>query len=164
MVLTLNALTAADAVIIPLQCEYYAMEGLAGLLETVKLVREQLNPTLALEGIALTMVDQRNNLTHQVEKEVRDHFGDRVFQTVIPRNVRLSEAPSHGKPILLYDVHSRGATSYLSLAEEMLQRFGSEHPRRDPKAPAKFSEAVESLQAPEASSPGATGGADEHTA
>jgi chromosome partitioning protein len=122
--LTVNALTAADAVIIPLQCEYYAMEGLAGLLETVKLVREQLNPTLALEGIVLTMVDQRNNLTRQVEKEVRDHFGDRVFQTVIPRNVRLSEAPSHGKPILLYDVQSKGAVSYLRLADEILRRTG----------------------------------------
>jgi len=104
--LTLNALSAADTVIIPLQCEYYALEGLAGLLETIDLVRSQMNPRLALEGI----------------EEVRSHFGDRVFETVIPRNVRLSEAPSHGKPILLYDIHSKGATSYLQLAKELLSR------------------------------------------
>ncbi|MBW2694362.1 MAG: ParA family protein, partial [Deltaproteobacteria bacterium] len=111
--LTLNALCVASHVIIPLQCEYYALEGLAGLLETVELVREQLNPELGLEGILLTMVDQRNNLSRQVGKEVRDHFGIEVFETEIPRNVRLSEAPSHGKPALLYDIHSKGAISYL---------------------------------------------------
>jgi chromosome partitioning protein len=121
--LTLNALSTASSVIIPLQCEYYALEGLAGLLETVELVREGLNPDLVLEGIALTMVDARNNLSRQVEQEVRDHFGDRVFRTVIPRNVRLSEAPSHGKPVLLYDIHSKGARSYLSLADEILRRY-----------------------------------------
>jgi len=131
--LTVNALTAADSVLIPLQCEYYALEGLAGLLETVSAVRQQLNPQLALEGIALTMVDQRNNLSRQVEQEVRSHFGERVFRSVIPRNVRLSEAPSHGKPILLYDVHSRGATSYLNLAEEILGRIGASA-RREPPA------------------------------
>ena len=120
--LTLNALSAADTVIIPLQCEYYALEGLAGLLETIDLVRSQMNPRLALEGIVLTMVDLRNNLSRQVSEEVRGHFGDRVFETVIPRNVRLSEAPSHGKPILLYDIHSKGATSYLQLAKELLSR------------------------------------------
>ena len=109
--------------IIPLQCEYYALEGLAGLLETVELVREQLNPELALEGILLTMVDQRNNLSRQVGKEVRDHFGVEVFETEIPRNVRLSEAPSHGKPALLYDIHSKGAVSYLQLADEILRRY-----------------------------------------
>lgn len=120
--LTINALCAADAVLIPLQCEYYALEGLAGLLETVDLVRDQLNPTLALEGIVLTMVDLRNNLSRQVRDEVRGHFGDQVFETVIPRNVRLSEAPSHGKPILFYDAQSKGATSYLELARELLLR------------------------------------------
>ena len=120
--LTLNALSAADKVIIPLQCEYYALEGLAGLLETIELVRSQINPRLALEGIVLTMVDLRNNLSRQVSEEVREHFGDRVFETVIPRNVRLSEAPSHGKPILLYDIHSKGAASYLQLAKELLCR------------------------------------------
>ncbi len=120
--LTLNALTAADAIVIPLQCEYYALEGLAGLLETVALVRQSLNPQLELEGIVLTMVDARNNLSRQVEKEVREHFQDSVFRTVIPRNVRLSEAPSHGKPVLLYDIQSKGAVSYLKLADEILRR------------------------------------------
>ncbi len=121
--LTLNALCVASHVIIPLQCEYYALEGLAGLLETVELVREQLNPELGLEGILLTMVDQRNNLSRQVGAEVRDHFGVDVFKTEIPRNVRLSEAPSHGKPALLYDIHSKGAISYLNLADEILRRY-----------------------------------------
>lgn len=118
--LTLNALTAADSILIPLQCEYYALEGLARLLETVDLVRAHLNPDLALEGIALTMVDMRNNLSRQVEQEVRGHFGDKVYRTRIPRNVKLSEAPSHGKPIILYDIQSRGAIAYLQLAEEVL--------------------------------------------
>ncbi len=121
--LTLNALCVASRVIIPLQCEYYALEGLAGLLETVELVREQLNPELGLEGILLTMADQRNNLSRQVGKEVRDHFGVEVFETESPRNVRLSEAPSHGKPVLLYDIHSKGAVSYLRLADEILRRY-----------------------------------------
>ena len=122
--LTLNALTAADGVLIPLQCEYYALEGLARLSATIELVREQLNPGLSIEGIVLTMIDRRNNLARQVESEVRGHFGERVFETVIPRNVRLSEAPSHGKPVLLYDVRSAGAVAYLKLAREVLARFG----------------------------------------
>jgi chromosome partitioning protein len=130
--LTLNALTAADAVIIPLQCEYYALEGLAGLLETIEVVRQQLNPELALEGIVLTMADRRNNLSRQVEQEVRSHFGGQVFETVIPRNVRLSEAPSHGKPALLYDAHSKGATSHLQLAEEILRQHGPQSPNHEP--------------------------------
>ncbi len=121
--LTLNALTAADAVLIPLQCEYYALEGLAGLLDTIELVRRELNPGLSLQGIVLTMADRRNRLSRQVEQEVRGHFAEQVFETVIPRNVRLSEAPSHGKPVLLYDAHSRGAVAYLHLAEEILRRF-----------------------------------------
>jgi chromosome partitioning protein len=138
--LTVNALTAADSVLIPLQCEYYALEGLAGLLETVAAVRQQLNPSLELEGIVLTMVDQRNNLSRQVEQEVRSHFHERVFRTVIPRNVRLSEAPSHGKPILLYDIHSRGSTAYLHLAEEILVRLGPAAPPREPPALGRRSE------------------------
>ena len=121
--LTLNALCAASRVIVPLQCEYYALEGLAGLMETIGLVREQLNPELALAGILLTMVDQRNNLSRQVGREVRDHFGVEAYETEIPRNVRLSEAPSHGKPALLYDIHSKGAVSYLKLADEILRRY-----------------------------------------
>jgi chromosome partitioning protein len=126
--LTLNGLTAADGVIIPLQCEYYALEGLAGLLETIELVRRELNPALVLDGVLLTMSDPRNRLSGQVEDEVRSHFGDRVFSTVIPRNVRLSEAPSHGKPVLLYDAHSKGAVAYLKLAEELLRRFAPAEP------------------------------------
>lgn len=120
--LTLNALTAADAVIIPLQAEYYALEGLARLTQTISRVRQALNPELEIEGIVLTMFDRRANLSRQVSEEVRSHFGDRVYETVIPRNVRLSEAPSHGKPILLYDVRSAGAIGYLRLAEELLKR------------------------------------------
>ncbi|MDP3939218.1 MAG: AAA family ATPase [Deltaproteobacteria bacterium] len=123
--LTVNALTAADAMLVPLQCEYYALEGLARLFRTADLIREALNPQLGVAGIVLTMVDMRNNLAQQVALEVRKHFPQYVFETTIPRNVRLSEAPSHGKPILLYDVHSRGALSYLDLAREFLGREGT---------------------------------------
>ena len=134
--LTVNALTAADAVIIPMQCEYYALEGLARLLDTIERIRRGLNPRLEVKGIGLTMMDRRANLCRQVEGEVRKHFGDRVFATAIPRNVRLSEAPSHGKPILLYDLHSKGAKSYLGLAEELLRRGGEDHsPRKPPLLP-----------------------------
>ncbi len=121
-ILTLNALTAADSFLVPLQCEYYALEGLARLLQTVDLVRANVNSNLAFEGIVLTMVDQRNNLSRQVEAEVREHFPEQVFQTRIPRNIRLSEAPSHGLPIILYDKHSRGADAYQQLSEELLTR------------------------------------------
>lgn len=134
--LTLNALSAADAVLIPLQCEYYALEGLANLTETVELVRQQLNPRLGIQGIVLTMADQRNNLARQVEAEVRSHFGDKVYRTRIPRNVRLSEAPSHGQPILLYDIHSKGAVAYQKLAEELLAQLAiTEAPRKPPTLP-----------------------------
>lgn len=118
--LTVNSLTAADAVLIPLQCEYYALEGLGHLLHTIELVRSSLNPELQILGIVLTMFDGRNSLSHQVESEVREHFPEKVFKTVIPRNVRLSEAPSHGRPAILYDVASRGSQGYLAMAEEML--------------------------------------------
>ncbi len=120
--LTVNAMTASDAVLVPLQCEYYALEGLSQLLKTVKAVRRSLNPNLKLQGILLTMYDKRNNLSDQVAQEVRTHFPGYVYQTVIPRNVRLSEAPSHGKPVILYDIRSSGAQSYLSLATEILRR------------------------------------------
>jgi chromosome partitioning protein len=120
--ITVNALTAAASVLVPLQCEYYALEGLGRLLQTVKLVQERLNPGLSLEGILLTMYDRRNNLSRQVEEEVLKHFPDLVFKTVIPRNVRLAESPSFGKPILLYDAACSGAQSYLSLAREILSR------------------------------------------
>lgn len=122
--LTVNAITAADSVLIPLQCEFYAMEGLSQILKTIKLIQKSLNPALKIEGILLTMFDSRNNLSRQVSEEIRTHFGDSAFETVIPRNVRLSEAPSHGKPIMLYDIASRGALSYLELAKELLQREG----------------------------------------
>ena len=126
--LTLNALTAADSVIVPLQAEYYALEGLARLLDTIERVRSSLNPRLVLEGVVLTMMDARNNLSRQVADEVRTHLGDRVFQTEIPRNVRLSEAPSHGRPALLYDVRSKGSIAYLRVAEEILRRLAATHP------------------------------------
>ena len=122
--LTVNAMTAADSVLVPLQCEYYALEGLGQLLKTLKAVKKGLNPSLNLVGILLTMYDSRNNLSSQVEVEVRKHFKETVFKTIIPRNVRLSEAPSYGKPILLYDVKSRGAQSYLALATELIKRGG----------------------------------------
>ncbi len=119
--LTVNALTAADAVVIPLQCEFYAMEGLSHLLQTIRLIQKEVNPELQIRGIVLTMFDARNNLSHQVSEEIRRHFGSQVFTTVIPRNVRLSEAPSHGLPVLLYDISSRGATAYLELAREIIE-------------------------------------------
>ncbi|MGB9698080.1 MAG: ParA family protein [Thermodesulfobacteriota bacterium] len=118
--LTVNSLTAADSVLIPLQCEYYPLEGLSQLLKTIELIKENLNPNLKIEGILLTMFDRRNNLAHQVSDEIRKHFGDLVFNTVIPRNVRLSESPSFGKPIILYDADSKGAESYLNLAKEIM--------------------------------------------
>jgi len=120
--LTLNALTAADAVLVPLQCEYYALEGLTDLQNTIRLVGESLNPGLGIEGIVLCMVDPRQNLTQQVISEVRAHFNGKVYTTTVPRNVRLSEAPSFGKPILLYDISSKGAKSYMDLAREFLAR------------------------------------------
>jgi chromosome partitioning protein len=117
-----NALTAADSALIPLQCEYYALEGLAQLLNTIRLVREELNPRLEIEGILLTMFDGRTSLAGQVKAEVTRHFAQQVFKTVIPRNVRLSEAPSHGKHIFEYDLHSAGALAYLELTREILAR------------------------------------------
>lgn len=128
--LTLNALVAADSVLIPLQCEYLALEGLASLTHTVDLIRNGLNASLELEGLLLTMFDQRNRLSAQVATEARKHFENQVFTTVIPRNVRLSEAPSHGKPALLYDINSKGALSYLQLAEELLERINDGESQR----------------------------------
>ncbi len=118
--LTVNSLTAADGVIIPVQCEYYALEGLTALMNTIKLIKQDLNPDLAIEGVLLTMYDSRNNLAEQVAQEVRKYFGNKVYTTIIHRNVALSEAPSHGKPALLYDIRSRGAQSYLELAKEVI--------------------------------------------
>lgn len=120
--LTINGLVAADSVLIPVQCEYYAMEGLSKLVETISLVQESLNPRLSIEGIVFTMYDPRVNLAQQVVKEIRSYFPDKVFETMIPRNVKLSEAPSYGKPCLLYDLASRGAQSYIQLAKELEAR------------------------------------------
>ncbi|QXM26078.1 ParA family protein [Elioraea tepida] len=120
--LTVNALVAADAVLVPLQCEFFALEGISQIMRTIEMVRRGLNPSLALQGIVLTMFDRRNNLSDLVAADVRGFFGDKVYETVIPRNVRISEAPSHGKPVLLYDVRSAGAQAYLALAKELLRR------------------------------------------
>jgi chromosome partitioning protein len=120
--LTLNGLVAADAVLIPLHCEYFALEGLAELVQTVRRVRASLNPGLDIEGVLLTMCDDRTNLGQSVAREVREFFKEKVFETIIPRNVRLGEAPSHGLPAVIYDAKSRGASAYLALAQEMLAR------------------------------------------
>lgn len=120
--LTINALTACDSVLIPMQCEYFAMEGLAQLVSTIRSVKKAFNKTLFIEGLVLTMFDKRNKLTHQVAAEVKNHFVNQLFTTVIPRNVRLSECPSHGKSIIDYDKNSTGAIAYLNLAKEFLKR------------------------------------------
>ncbi len=119
--LTVNALAASDSVLIPLQCEYYALEGISQILRTIDLIKAKLNPGLEIEGIVLTMFDSRNNLAHQVELDIRAHFASKTFKTIIPRNVRISESPSFGKPVLLYDIQSKGAVSYMELAKELLQ-------------------------------------------
>src|SRR5512147_387322 len=120
--LTLNALAAADAVLVPLQCEFFALEGISHLMKTIERVRRAYNPALALQGIVLTMFDKRNKLSDLVASDVRAHFGDKVYETVIPRNVRISEAPSHGRPVLIYDFGCAGAKAYLHLAGEVLRR------------------------------------------
>lgn len=122
--LTVNALVASNAVIIPMQCEYFALEGLTALLSTIEKIRKYLNPGLKVEGLLRTMYDPRNNLANQVSAQLMEHFGDKVYRTIIPRNVRLAEAPSHGMPIITYDRSSRGALAYLALAGEMLNRQG----------------------------------------
>jgi len=122
--LTLNALVAADAILIPMQAEYFALEGISELLDTIERIRMGLNPSLTVEGVVLTMFDDRTNLAQQVTSELSKHFGEKLCKTTIPRNVRLAEAPSHGKPALLYDVRSRGAESYIQLAKEVLERNG----------------------------------------
>ena len=122
--LTLNALVAADSVIVPLNCEYFALEGIADLMATIERVRASLNPALSLDGVLLTMYDDRTNLGQQVSGNIREYFGAKVFDTVIPRNIRLGEAPSHGLPVMLYDARSRGAEAYVALANEFLARGG----------------------------------------
>jgi len=120
--LTVNALVAADAVVIPTQCEYYALEGLSGLLETISKIQKILNPSLKIEGLLRTMFDSRNNLANEVSQQLLDYFGDKVYHTIIPRNVRLAEAPSHGLPVITYDKASAGAVAYLALAGELLRK------------------------------------------
>ena len=115
-------MVAADCVLVPLQCEFYALEGLSQLIKTIERVKQKLNPVLEIQGVVLTMYDRRNNLSDLVASDVRAFFGERVYETVIPRNVRVSEAPSHGKPVLLYDVRSSGAQAYILLAREVLRR------------------------------------------
>jgi chromosome partitioning protein len=120
--LTINGLTAANSVVVPMQCEYFALEGISQLMTTVERVRDAVNPGLEIEGIVLTMFDERMNLSRQVAEEVRNHFGEKVYESVIPRNVRLGEAPSFGKPIILYDIRSRGSEAYINLAKEFIRR------------------------------------------
>jgi chromosome partitioning protein len=121
--LTLNALVAADSVLVPMQAEYFALEGVSELLDTIERLRQSFNPRLEIEGVVLTMYDDRTNLAQQVTQELRRYFGDKLLKTVIPRNIRLAEAPSYGKPVLLYDVRSRGAESYIKLAKELMERM-----------------------------------------
>ncbi len=121
-VVTINAMTVADALLVPLQCEFFALEGLTQLLRTIELVRSSLNPNLEIQGVVLTMYDARNRLSDQVAQDVRSHFGPKVYNTVIPRNVRVSEAPSHGKPVLIYDHTCAGSRAYIKLASEIIQR------------------------------------------
>lgn len=125
-ILTLNALVAADGVLIPIQCEYFALEGVSEILDTIQRIKQYLNPDLELEGVLLTMFDERTNLAAQVRDDLKEFFGEKVFKTMIPRNVRLAEAPSYGKPIILYDVRSRGAESYIQLAREILEHEHNE--------------------------------------
>jgi chromosome partitioning protein len=161
--LTLNALTAADSILIPVQCEYYALEGLGQLLNTISIVKKHLNQSLDIEGVLLTMYDSRLRLSNQVSSEVRRYFGDKVFETVITRNVRLSEAPSHGKPVLLYDALSIGTKNYIDLATEILARDGnyvdlagmgpSERPDGDKKSKSKPAPPAEPTATNQATSP-----------
>jgi chromosome partitioning protein len=149
--ITLNVLAAADGVIIPIQCEYYALEGISQLLNTVRLVQQNFNPSLAIDGVLLTMYDARLNLCRQVAEDAKEYFGQQVFRTPIPRNVRLAEAPSFGKPILLYDVQSVGAKSYLSVAQELLKRVegGAAAPAAIESTSERASEVVETTAASE---------------
>lgn len=131
--LTVNALTSADSVLIPIQCEFYALEGLTQLMNTIRLIIHHLNPNLKIEGVVLTMKDNRSNLVSQVSNEIKKFFGNRVFETYIPRNIRLAEAPSHGEPIALYDIYSKGADAYMALAEELLKRNNIDYKKIDKK-------------------------------
>jgi chromosome partitioning protein len=157
-ILTVNALTAADSVLIPMQCEYYALEGLSGLITTIEQIRDSVNPKLEIEGILRTMFDPRNNLSNDVAAQLIEHFGDRVFRTIIPRNVRLAEAPSFGVPAMLHDKDSRGALAYLALAGEMIRRDDPESVLEEPppeavEPPEPEAVAASAPEAPAAMSP-----------
>jgi len=141
--LTLNALVAADSVLVPMQAEYFALEGVSELLDTIERLRQNLNPRLQIEGVVLTMYDDRTNLAQQVTQELRKHFGDKLLETIIPRNIRLAEAPSYGKPALLYDVRSRGAESYIRLAKELMERIMQSQPADAPNENQNFSSSNE---------------------
>lgn len=141
--LTLNALVAADSVLVPMQAEYFALEGVSELLDTIERLRQSFNPGLQIEGVVLTMYDERTNLAQQVTQELRKHFGDKLLETIIPRNIRLAEAPSYGKPALLYDVRSRGAESYIRLAKELMERIMQSRPAVAPNENQDFSSSNE---------------------
>ncbi len=153
--LTVNALAAADGVIVPIQCEYYALEGLSALMNTVARVAESINPAIKIEGLLRTMYDPRNSLTNDVSAQLLEHFGDRVYRTVIPRNVRLAEAPSHGEPVLSYDRQSKGALAYLALAGELLRREEEKQQETAGEAPGAEEGSVQQPEPP-ASEPVAT--------
>ena len=146
--ITVNALVASDEVLIPLQCEFYALEGLSHLLKTVEIVRSRLNTSLTIHGIVLTMHDKRNRLTEQIEADVRQHLGEKVYQTVIPRNVRMSEAPSHGKPAIVYDLKCPGSRAYLSLASEVLRRERAKEKLRAIQIPPSAAAGMDDTSAP----------------
>jgi chromosome partitioning protein len=151
--ISINALTTSSYVIIPLQCEYYALEGLGQLLNTYQLVKKNLSADLELGGVILTMADVRTNLTQQVIEEVRNYFKEKAFQSVIPRSVKLSEAPSFGKPAVIYDPHNRGSLAYVELGKEFLARFGTDDDRRDLAAKAKTEEIPEAIQETQGAEP-----------
>jgi chromosome partitioning protein len=153
--LTVNALVAADSVLIPMQCEYYALEGLSALVDTIEQIRAAVNPDLEIEGILRTMFDPRNNLANEVSNQLIQHFGDKVFRTIVPRNVRLAEAPSFGKPVLFHDRESRGALAYLALAGEMIRREEGGEAAFEPAAPTAQTEPA-AATAPDDSPPPAT--------
>ena len=150
-ILTVNALTAADSVLIPMQCEYYALEGLSGLISTIEQIRDSVNAKLVVEGILRTMFDPRNNLSNDVAAQLIEHFGDQVFRTIIPRNVRLAEAPSFGVPVMLHDKDSRGALAYLALAGEMIRRDDPDAVIEEPVAEVVEEEVVEAAETEEVS-------------
>jgi len=162
--LTLNALAASDAVLVPIQCEYLALEGVSELLDTLMRLRRTINPALAIEGILLTMYDDRTTLSKQVAADLRSFFGTQVFESVIPRNVRLAEAPSHGKPVVFYDIHSKGSESYIQLAKEVIanaqKRLGQGTERTDPGARAATATTASAAAAGGASSNSGSGGSD----